>query len=296
MASPRVASLIVRAPAKVNLDLRILGRRPDGNHEVRTILQSVELHDTVRLTARDGPLTVRSRAHRVPSDRRNIVWTAARALWAEMGRTGPVHGVAIDITKRVPMAAGLGGGSSDAASALRGLCVLWGFRPGTKRLDRLAATLGADVTFFLYGGLALGTGRGNVLRRLPDIGRHWVVLAVPTFEVSSRAAYGWFAMGRRHRLAALPRNWRTSFQGLTNDLQEPVTERHPSLSSMVGRLQGTGAVHAAMTGSGSTVFGLYTTRHRATAARRAVRSPGWRTTLTRTVSRTEFVALARVGG
>ena len=103
-----------------------------------------------------------------------------------MGYAGPPHGVAIDITKRVPMAAGLGGGSSDAASALRGLCALWGFSPGTNRLRHLAAGLGADVPFFLFGGLALGTGRGDVLRQLRDMGRFWVVLAVPRFEISSR--------------------------------------------------------------------------------------------------------------
>ncbi len=287
-------SLIVRAPAKLNLDLRILGRRPDGYHELRTILQSVGLHDTIRLTARKGPLAVRSRSRGVPRNRGNIVWMAACALWTEMGYAGPPHGVAIDITKRVPMAAGLGGGSSDAASALRGLCVLWGFSPGTNRLRHLAAGLGADVPFFLFGGLALGTGRGDVLRQLRDMGRFWVVLAVPGFEISSRDAYGWYGRESPDVSTALPRNWRARLRLLTNDLEATVTSRHPSVSRMVARLQSGGAVHAAMTGSGSTVFGLYTTRARAISARRAARSAGWRTLVTRTLTRPEFAALARV--
>ena len=287
-------SMTVRAPGKVNLDLRILGLRPDGYHEVRTLLQSIVLHDTIRLTLRDGPLTVRSRSRRVPSDRGNIVWAAARALWSEMGRAGHPHGVGIDINKRIPMAGGLGGGSSDAASTLRGLCVMWGFKLGLDRLSRVAATLGSDVPYFLQGGLALGIGRGDVLRRLGDLGRFWVVLAVPEFEVSSRAAYGWFSVKRRQPATPLPRHWRTRMCALKNDLETPVMERHPSLLAMVSQLRRTGAVHVAMTGSGSTVFGLYKGRNHAIAARRAVRSPGWRTILTRTLTFPEFRASVRV--
>ena len=287
-------TLIVRSPAKVNLDLRVLGRRSDGYHELRTILQSVALHDTVRLTAREGPLRVRSRSRQVPSDRDNIVWAAAQALWSEMGEAGPAHGVVVDIIKRIPMSGGLGGGSSNAASALRGLCVIWGLELGRGRLHRVAASLGSDVPYFLCGGLALGTGRGDALRQLRDLVRFWVVLAVPGFGVSSRTAYRWFRTSRLRASVPLPSDWRTRMSTLTNDLAAPVMARHPSLSAMVERMRRSGAVHVAMTGSGSSLFALYSSRARAIGARRAVRGRGWRTILTHTLPRRAFATLTRV--
>ena len=287
-------SLIVRAPAKVNLDLRVLGRRSDGYHELRTILQSIALHDTVRLTVRAGPLRVRSRSHDVPANRDNIVWLAVQALWSEMGEAGSAHGIVVDITKRIPVGGGLGGGSSNAASALRGLCAIWGYEPGRECLHRLAASLGADVPYFLRGGLALGTGRGDALRQLRDLHQRWVVVAVPRFAVSSRAAYRWFRASRRRSSPTLSRSWRMNMSRLTNDLAGPVMDRHPSLSVMVERLRQLGAVHTAMTGSGSSVFALFATRRRAVDARRSVRSQGWRTILTHTLSREAFADLIEI--
>lgn len=285
--------MTVRAPAKINLDLRILGLRRDGYHELHTLLQSIALHDTLRLRARAGPLTVRCRSRGVPSDRNNLVWAAARALWMELGRSGLPHGVGIEITKRIPMAGGLGGGSSDAASALRGLCALWGVAPGTRRLTRVAATLGADVPFFLCGGLVRGVGRGDELRRLPDLDRRWVLLAVPEFGVSTRAAYEWFRAASTCSSRALPRDWRTRLRCMTNDLEGPVVERHPPLAAMIRRLHATAPLHAAMSGSGSALFALYAAPERARAARRAIQGPGWRTMLTHTLTYAEASALAR---
>ena len=288
-------TITIRAPAKLNLDLRIVARRSDGYHDLRTLFQSIELHDTLRLTARPGPLTVRSRSLDLPRDRANLVWKAAEMLWGDLGRPGPPSGVSVSIAKAIPMAGGLGGGSSDAASALRGLCALWQAPTGEARLRKLAALVGSDVPYFLTGGLALGVGRGVRLRRLPDLERYWVVLAVPQFGVSSAEAYRWFDRdSARSGTAPLPRGWRGRLEVLHNDLERSVSDRYPDVRQMVERLRGSGAAHAAMTGSGSTVYGLYPARSAAAAGRRAVRKTGWRTLLTRMVGRSEFDGLVAI--
>ena len=283
-----IVSATVRAPAKLNLDLRILGRRSDGYHELRTLFQSIALHDTLKFTRRPGRLTVRSRTLAVPRDDMNLVWDAARTLWDSLGRRGDPHGVAVTITKRIPMAAGLGGGSSDAAGALRGLCALWDVSPSLARLRELGASVGADVPYFLIGGLSLGTGRGGRLRRLVDLDRYWIVLAVPSFGVPTATAYRWFDRADRGSTVRLPSGWRGQLGGLRNELQPPVVARHPDIGVMVERLQATGAVHAAMTGSGSSVFALYRRRTDAVAARRSARRAGWRILLSWMLGAAEF--------
>lgn len=290
---------IVHAPAKINLDLRLLRRRPDGFHEIRTVLQSIALHDTLRVRSRPGPLTVRSRSGEVPADAENIVWRAASALWAWAGRPGDPAGAAVTITKRVPLAAGLGGGSSDAASALRGLAVVWGIRCDRPSLRRLASSLGSDVPFFLDGGTALARGRGERITRIPELGKWWVVLAQPPFGVSTADAYTWAdsPSARAQRRGAdirLPGGWRTRLVRLRNDLETPVASRHPDIAQMVARLRDRGASLAAMTGSGSVVFGLFRRRAAAQTARLSVRRARWRTRLSWTTTRAEFSRLVRV--
>ena len=290
-SSQRRVVVTVHAPAKVNLDLRILGKRRDGYHDLRTILQSISLHDTLTVTRRAGPLTVRSRTRSLPRDEANLVWTAAEVLWESLGRRGPPQGVAIAITKRIPMAGGLGGGSSDAAAALRALGALWQAVPSPRRLRELAAGVGSDVPFFLSGGLALGVGRGDRLRRLAELEPHWIILAVPAFGVHTASAYEWFDQVAPAPLPPLPRRWRGRWDLLRNDLEGPVVSHHRDIASMVDRLYKTGAAHAAMTGSGSTVYALYRQQADAIAARRKARKAGWRTLLSRTVSRDEFARL-----
>ena len=300
LRSPR--RLRVRAPAKINLDLRVLRRRPDGYHEVATILQSIGLHDTLSITARRGPLTVRSAAPRVPRDRENLVWTAAAALWRALGRPGDPDGVAVSIRKRVPAAAGLGGASSDAASALRALRLCWAPSASPRLLEGVAAEVGSDVPFFLRGGTALATGRGERLRRLRPPERYWVVLAAPGFGVSTADAYRWWdvdapaAPGGRGR-AGTPRGWRRDLGRLHNDLEAPVARRHAEIGALAARLRGAGALRAAMTGSGSVVFGLFASRARAMRARRDLRAPDavpGGVLLTRTIDAAACARLAAV--
>lgn len=286
----------VLAPAKINLHLRILGRRPDGFHDVCTVLQSIHLHDTLRLHRRPGPLTVHSRSRAVPDGRDNLVWRAAGALWTALGRRGAPEGVAITITKRIPMAAGLGGGSSDAAGALRGLCAVWEVAARDRWLRGVAARIGSDTPYCLGGGAAVARGRGERVRRVGDPEPLWVVLAQPSFGVSAADAYRWFdeaASRRRRPPPSPPRGWR-SLRGLSNDLEPAVVERFPEAGRMIERLRRTGALRAAMTGSGSAVYGLYRQSSEARAARLAVRRAGWRTLVSRTTGRAEFTRMTAV--
>jgi 4-diphosphocytidyl-2-C-methyl-D-erythritol kinase len=155
----RPLKLTTRAHGKVNLDLRVLGTRPDGFHELRTVFQAIELHDTLTSMARPGPFAVKCRMPGVPLDDSNLVWRAADGLWKALGRAGEPCDAVVTIDKTIPMQAGLGGGSADAAAALVALARLWGGAPVTL-LREVGSGIGADVAFFLSGGTALGLGLG----------------------------------------------------------------------------------------------------------------------------------------
>ena len=181
-----------RAHAKINLDLRVLGTRVDGFHELRTVFQAVALHDTVTCVPREGPLAIECDVAGVPLDHGNLVWRAADVLWRSIRRLGAPRDVLIRLDKRIPLQAGLGGGSADAAATLLALTRLWRVPVRASQLTDIAATLGADVPFFLSGGTALGLGRGDEVYPLADLPRHWIVLVIPGFGVSSADAYKWY--------------------------------------------------------------------------------------------------------
>jgi len=273
----------IRAAAKINLTLRVLGTRPDGYHELRTMFQSVALHDTLTFTASDGPLSIDSDDPRCPDNEDNLVWRAADALWRAGGRPGKPSGVHVAIRKQIPIEAGLGGGSSDAAAALRALPVMWQLSVSPDRLYLIARDLGADVPFFFEGGTVLCVDRGDVLYPLLDRPSSSVVLLFPDFGVSTRDAYRWWD------------EW-TERQTPTetgNDLQGPVAARHPAIARAVSRLRRLGATHAAMSGSGSSVFGLFATKRKARAAARAVSSSRVKAVVTETLTRRRYQSFSR---
>jgi 4-diphosphocytidyl-2-C-methyl-D-erythritol kinase len=288
--------LRVRAMAKINLSLRLLGLRRDGYHELRTTLQSLALHDTLTLRPSRGPLSLTCDDPECPTDASNLVWRAAERLWRADGRKGKPAGVTIDIRKRIPMQAGLGGGSSDAASALRALAAFWGMAAGEATLRDIARRLGADVAFFLEGGTALGVGLGDVLYPLTDQPPAAVVLVHPGFGVSTRDAYAWWdaTPGRENptskRASSRPALGRLPESG--NDLEPPVVEKHPVIGRLARRLATLGATSAAMSGSGSAVFGLFPDESEALDAAAAAAGPGRVVTVTRTVNRREYARLA----
>lgn len=289
---------VVLAHAKVNLDLRVLGARADGYHELRTVFQSIELHDTITCVGRPGPFEIKCRMPGVPLDRSNLVWQAAAELWREIGRAGEPDGVRLTIDKQIPLQSGLGGGSADAAAALLALARLWGGAP-LAFLRELAARIGADVPFSLSGGTALGLGRGEEIYPLVDLPPHWVAIVRPPFGVSTAEAYAWYDEDRvagvrePRELQLLPVPWPTRAAQMINDLEPPVVRRHPEITTLKAILREAGAVAAAMSGSGSAVFGLFRSRAAAKSALKPLSKGGARSLLTRTLTRGEYERRSR---
>lgn len=314
--------VVVKAHAKINLDLRILGRRDDGYHELRTVLQTLALHDTLTFSSSDGPFELRCAAEAVPRDRTNLIWRAADAFWSAAGGAGEARGVTVTLEKRIPVQGGLGGGSTDAAATLVGLSRLWGLDgvtgvvPGFSRarlkagattsrtssgtrVDRvhlveIAAKLGADVPFFLCGGTALALGRGDEVYPLSEIPRHSVALLVPAFGVSTVDAYAWYDAAQTSQTSH--GSVRTPLfdpkmldrAQLLNDFGPVVEARHPLVRTLRERLLTLGATVAELSGSGSTVFGLFGSETRAKAAVRACRDLPCTGLVTHTISRREI--------
>jgi 4-diphosphocytidyl-2-C-methyl-D-erythritol kinase len=284
--------LTVRAHAKVNLDLRVLGVRADGYHELRTVFQAIELHDTLVCRDGPGPFTLKCRTPGVPLDAGNLVWKAAAALWTALGRAGDIRDTTIQIDKKIPVQAGLGGGSADAAAALIALARLWGGAPITL-LREVGATIGADVPFFLSGGTALGLGRGEEIYPLVDLPPHFVVIVRPPFGVSTAEAYAWYdedrAAGLRENreFQQLPVPWPSRAAQMINDLEPPVMRRHQEIGALKTLLREAGATAAAMSGSGSAVFGLFRSRAAAERAVVPLSRQGAKALVTRTLTRAE---------
>jgi 4-diphosphocytidyl-2-C-methyl-D-erythritol kinase len=269
--------LRVRALAKINLDLRVLGKRPDGFHELRTIFQTISLADTIDIAFTPGRKTAIEVEDNlgIPD---NLAARAARLALDAMRVTGRVE---MRIHKRIPMGAGLGGGSSDAAAVLLALPVLAGRKVELPELCRLAEQLGSDVPFFLLGGRAVGIGRGSELFPLPDEPPRAGLLVVPAVHVSTSEAYRRLSP----RLTSeSQQNKIFSFQSQTwnrggrepacNDFEAVVFRQHRGLAVLKKRLIEAGASLAMMTGSGSGVFGLFHTRQEATLALESLKGPG----------------------
>ena len=257
----------IRVPAfaKVNLRLDVLPRRPDGYHELRTIFQSISLHDTLQLERSRKPgielnVVGDSILARGPQ-RENLVWRAAEAFRRHARLPG---GLRITLEKRIPAGRGLGGGSSDAAATLAGLLRLTKGRMAPARLLQIAAELGADVPFFLFGGRALGTNRGDEIYPLPDGRRRSLLVVSPRdIAVNTREAYGWLD----RRLTKNSDNsklwsfcalcWSPQEDRVSNDFETVVFRRHPRLARIRRGLLRGGAAEAALAGSGSAVFGIF---------------------------------------
>jgi 4-diphosphocytidyl-2-C-methyl-D-erythritol kinase len=287
-------SVRVPAYAKVNLRLEILGRRADGYHELRTIFQSISLHDTLVLeTSREPGIDLRIVGNAQLAGepgKDNLVYRAIHELSRELGVQDGVRAV---LTKRIPVGRGLGGGSSDAAAALIGLLRLAKKRVEAARLAEIASSLGADVPYFLRGGRALGLGRGDEIYPLPDVGRRHVLVVSPhEIAVPTRDAYQWIA----ERLTNQPEPtklmrfcalcWSPQGDGLTNDFEDAVFPRYSRLAAIKRELLRQGAAGASLAGSGSAVFGIF---QNPAMARRAARAfPKDQVFICSTLSRAEY--------
>ncbi|HXE74839.1 MAG TPA: 4-(cytidine 5'-diphospho)-2-C-methyl-D-erythritol kinase [Candidatus Xenobia bacterium] len=259
--------LSLPAFAKINLSLELLGRRADGYWEIRTVYQTVSLHDRLhlRLTRRGG-VEIRVPHGGAPSGRANL---AAKILERARRQLGLKQGIEVEIEKNIPMARGLGGGSSDAAAALVGLLRLAREQLPEEALRRLAAAAGSDVPFFLLGGRALGVGRGEEVYPLDDLPARYCVLLCPPWPISTRAAYNWARQLTPPRRAAKIMGAGSLQDGLWssgNDFEPVVFPRFPDLARMKAALLRAGAEQAGLSGSGSTVYGLFADRASAEAA------------------------------
>ena len=272
-------TLHLESPAKVNLTLEILKKREDGYHEVRTILQKISLHDTLLVSLKKGEeISIITDNPDLPTGKENLVYRAAQWILKKSDYKG---GVRVEIKKKIPLGAGLGGGSSNAAMTLKALNQLLGLDLSEKELMEMGVGIGADVPFFFLEGAAIGSGIGERLEKigLPVL---WYVLIYPNFEVSTRWAYQNFVLTKSQFHINLHKFTRTPAdisRGLRNDLEGVVSKEYPQIGIMKKMLRSAGALGALMTGSGPTVFGIFSEERAASGAyekvRRMVESKGW---------------------
>jgi 4-diphosphocytidyl-2-C-methyl-D-erythritol kinase len=269
-------ALVLESPCKVNLVLNILGRRPDGFHELETLMQPVPWCDRLSFDLAESGVEFTCDDARLPADGTNLVVRAARGF---LEAADVPRGVRIHLEKRIPLAAGLGGGSGDAATTLVGLNRLFGAPLSRDRLDTLAAALGSDVPFFLYGRPALATGRGeqvSVVEPFAGLRGCWLVLAHPGFGVATAWAYRELGKhplalnGQPGRAAEVARRLKGgdlsgACAQLYNVLEIPVLRKHPILALYQEFFREAGAVGTLMSGSGSTTFAIVTGEREARA-------------------------------
>ncbi len=263
--------MIYRAYAKINLGLRVLHKRPDGYHEIETIFQQIDLFDTLQFSSRRQGIHLSCDSPDLPTDKGNLVYRAAELLQRQCKT---MVGCKIYLQKKIPMGAGLGGGSSDAAATLKALNQLWSLNMSQDQLQQLASQLGADVPFFIRGGSALAKGRGEILQPISLPTDYYGVLIYPNISISTKWVYenGTFDLtntiknSKFYSLSSFihePMEWQ---EHLNNDLQPIVFNRFPFLHSILQQLKEEGAFYTSMSGSGSSLFGLFAYRQKAERA------------------------------
>lgn len=282
--------IVLRAPAKINLCLSVLGKRPDGYHDVLMLMQMVGLYDEVSVALGGDGITVACDSGSVPSGAENIAYRAAHEMLRASSRD---IGVAITIKKNIPVAAGLGGGSSDAAAVIAGCNRLLGAGLGREQLAGIGAKLGMDVPFFFHGPTALARGRGEVLESLAPLAGFWVLLVNPGFETSTAWVYKNLNLGLTkkvdcNKIAGL--TYRQMAGSLHNDLETVTAAAHPVVNEIKQALLSHGALGALMSGSGPTVFGVFETEAACRRAEQDVARTGWRLFTAATVTEPPFGA------
>jgi len=269
----------LESPAKINLRLEILKKREDGYHELRTILQKINLHDLLHFSLKkERGISIKTNHPNLPVGKRNLVYQAVQSILKKSDYKG---GVLIEIEKRIPLGAGLGGGSSNAATTLKAMSQLLKINLPKKELMAMGLEIGADVPFFFLEGAAIASGIGERLKKI-ELPGLWFVLIYPSFEVSTRWAYQNFILTKRRfhfNLHGLLRTPKEISNLLWNDLEEVVSRECPQIGVMKKMLYSAGALGALMTGSGPTVFGVFSEEGGASEAykkvKKMVRGRGW---------------------
>lgn len=289
--------------AKINLGLRVHGRRPDGYHQISTIFQTVSLRETLSFHAtNDGSFSLVCSDPELPTDKSNLVLRAAAAL---RERYGVSQGARIELLKVIPAGGGLGGGSADAAITLAALSTLWGIVTDAGELAEIGARLGADVPYFLWGGTALGTGTGTDIRPLEDAPKMHFVIVTPGVQVSTAEAYGALGAPALTKVEPLVNlsvsrteaDFPASLCGVwSNDFEAVVVRLYPEIGCAREALAEVGAERVMLSGSGSSVFGVFESKGIAERARETLKAEsGWRVFACETLTRAEYLAaLGRV--
>ncbi|AXF56582.1 4-(cytidine 5'-diphospho)-2-C-methyl-D-erythritol kinase [Salicibibacter kimchii] len=251
----------LKAPAKINLSLDVIAKRPDGYHEVEMIMTEVDLADRLDFMIRDdGEIVVEMSEGFIPHDARNLAYQAAQLLKSKYRTRQGVH---IYIQKNIPVAAGLAGGSSDAAAVLRALNEMWGLSLSKGELAELGATIGSDVAFCVHGGTAKATGRGEKIEKLPAPPSCWIILAKPPIGVTTGDIYRQISVPDRSSSLAsemedaiYAEDYARICKHLHNDLEAVTLDLYPEVRRIKQRMIESGVDAALMSGSGPTVFGL----------------------------------------
>jgi 4-diphosphocytidyl-2-C-methyl-D-erythritol kinase len=288
--------LKVSSFAKINRYLRILGKRPDGYHEIDTVLETVSLHDELTFTPReDDEIILHCDVHDIPSDNTNLIVRAAEALNRGVAKR---FGVNVDLVKRIPAKGGLGGASSNAAVTILALNHLWNLRLEPPQLIEVGKTLGSDVPFFFVGGVGRGRGRGEDVSALPDVEKSHLIIITPNAKVSTAHAYQAFnapsltTQGSASILSssfAGPAFKACDQSALHNDFEGVIFEIEPEIERAKQALLGAGAQGGLLAGSGSSVFGIFADeddRERALGSLKC--EDGWQIFSCDTVSREEY--------
>lgn len=281
--------------AKVNLHLRVLGKREDGYHDIFTVFQTVSLHDTITFEESAGEIVLECDEPNVPTDIRNLVVKAANRI---RDRYQVSKGAYIRIEKRIPMGGGLGGGSSNAAVALIGLTRLWGLNASVEDLEPIAADLGADVPFFLHGGTMIGEGLGTSLDQIAEFGAENMIIVTPDVHVSTAAAYEALRAesltnAEANRILRVCRSEAESpdflHSALRNDFETIVFAAFPEIGRAKQQLVDLGARQVLMSGSGSSVFAIFDKEEtRQTALKALDNEVNWRKFAVAAVSREKY--------
>lgn len=260
-----------KAPAKINLLLRVLRKRPDGYHDLASVMQQISIYDELEYTMQQEGITLHCPGTDLPTNEQNLIYRAAQTLF---NHTGYRNGVEIVLNKSIPSAAGLGGGSSDAATTLMTLNNLCSLGLSKTELIKLGAKLGADVPFFIFGRSAFATGIGDKLQTLPDLPQINMVLINPTFPLSTKTVYENLnlALTKKKNNYSIPRFYALGdvVRELHNDLEAVSLKMHPELNDLKQMLRKEGALGALMSGSGPTLFGIFADEKSAKEAREAI--------------------------
>jgi 4-diphosphocytidyl-2-C-methyl-D-erythritol kinase len=277
----------IKSPAKINLGLRILGKRKDGFHEIETVMQMIDLCDDIVISKKDKGITVFCNDSSLCGEK-NLAYRAAEMIKEKSRR---IDGVDITIKKNIPVGAGLGGGSSNAASVLLGLNKIWELGYSQEELMEMAGVLGSDVPFFIDGPAAIAKGRGEILHSLEKPEKMYLLLVIPPVAISTKWAYKNINLKLTNRGNEGNLNQfnlskiKTDIQRfLLNDLEEVVTKRLPEISEIKEKLISLGSTGASMSGSGSSVYGIFLKRDCCLKAYETMKKERWKVTVTETIT------------